>query len=95
MQRENADLSATTDSTHGPPLFPSLYRNTIPVEPDRVWVADVTYVRLAVGFAYLAVILDACSRRVVGYAIARHMTARLTFWRRWRRLWKAVKRRLA
>lgn len=68
----------TTDSTHGLPVFPNLYRNLIPTQPDKVWVADITYVRLAVGFAYLAVILDGCSRRVVGYALAKHMTTRLT-----------------
>jgi putative transposase len=46
--------------------------------PDRLWVADITYVAIAVGFAYVAVILDAWSRRVVGYAISRSIDARLT-----------------
>jgi putative transposase len=64
---------ATTDSNHSLPLFPNLYRNVIPTQPDRVWVADITYIRLAVGFCYLAAILDACSRKVVGYALAKKM----------------------
>jgi putative transposase len=43
-----------------------------------LWVADLTYVAIAVGFVYLAVILDAWSRRVIGYAIGRAIDARLT-----------------
>jgi putative transposase len=68
----------TTDSDHPYPVFPNLYRNVIPVKPDVVWVADITYLELEAGFAYLAVILDACSRKVIGYAIAKRMTAALT-----------------
>ncbi len=69
---------ATTDSNHSLPVYPNLYRNQIPDQPDRVWVADITYIRLQIGFAFLAVILDACSRKVVGYAIARTMSTQLT-----------------
>jgi putative transposase len=58
----------TTDSDHDLPIFPNLYRNVIPARPDLVWVADFTYIRLATGFCFLAAILDACSRKVVGYA---------------------------
>jgi putative transposase len=46
--------------------------------PDRLWVADITYVAIAIGFVYVAVILDAWSRPVVGYAISRSIDARLT-----------------
>ena len=46
--------------------------------PNQLWVADITYVAIAVGFVYIAVILDAWSRRVVGYAISRSIDARLT-----------------
>ena len=42
--------------------------------PDQLWVADITYVAIATGFVYLAVILDAWSRRVVGYALDRIST---------------------
>jgi putative transposase len=63
----------TTDSDHDQPIFPNLYGNIIPHSTDRVWVADITYIRLETGFCYLAVILDACSRKVVGYAISRHI----------------------
>ncbi|MBK6660615.1 MAG: IS3 family transposase [Proteobacteria bacterium] len=54
----------TTDSCHDQPVFPNLYRNIIPSRPNQVWVGDLTTSRLSVGFCYLAVILDACSRKV-------------------------------
>ena len=63
----------TTDSNHDSPIYPNLYRNVIPARPDMVWVADFTYIRITVGFCYLAVILDACSRKVVGYALSRRL----------------------
>jgi putative transposase len=61
----------TTDSKHDSPIFPNLYRNVIPSRPDLVWVADFTYIRIATGFCfcYLAAILDACSRKVVGFKV--------------------------
>ena len=46
--------------------------------PNQLWVADITYVAIAVGFVYAAVILDAWPRRVVGYAISRSIDTRLT-----------------
>jgi putative transposase len=68
----------TTDSDHNLPVFPNLYRNVIPTRPDIVWVGDITYIRIAAGFCYLAAILDACSRKVVGYAISRQIDTQLT-----------------
>ncbi|MDR6523850.1 hypothetical protein J2789_006552 [Variovorax paradoxus] len=53
----------TTDSRHDSPVFPNLYRNVIPSQPNVVWVADFTYIRIATGFCYLAAMLDACSRK--------------------------------
>ena len=69
---------ATTDSDHDQPIFPNRTKDVIVDRPDRLWVADITYVAIAVGFVYVAVILDAWSRRVVGYAISRSIDARLT-----------------
>lgn len=63
----------TTDSQHNSPIFPNLYHNTIPDQPDRVWVADFTYIRVSTGFCFLAAILDACSRKVVGYALSQRL----------------------
>src|ERR1700738_1732619 len=68
---------ATTDSDHNYPIFPDLAKNMMPDSPNQLWVADITYVTIATGFVYLAAILDAWSRRVVGYAISRSIDARL------------------
>lgn len=67
----------TTDSNHPYPIYPNLYRNVIPAKVDVVWVADITYVPIEIGFAYVAIILDACSRKVVGYAISKRVDAKL------------------
>jgi putative transposase len=63
----------TTNSNHDSPIYPNLYCNRIPDLPNKVWVGDLTYIRIAGGFCYLAVILDACSRKVVGYALSRRI----------------------
>jgi putative transposase len=68
----------TTDSDHENPIFPNHARDLIPTAPNQLWVADITYIAVAGKFVYLAVILDAWSRRVVGYAIARQITTQLT-----------------
>src|SRR6266568_408047 len=60
---------ATTDSDHNYPIFPNLAKNMKLDGPNQLWVADITYVTIATGFVYLAAILDAWSRRVIGYAI--------------------------
>ena len=67
----------TTDSDHESPIFPNLAANLVPDGPNQLWVADLSYVAIAVGFVYAAVILDAWSRRVVGYAISRRIDTRL------------------
>jgi putative transposase len=69
---------ATTDSFHNEPIFPNLAADMVPDGPDQLWVSDITFVTITSGFVYLAVILDAWSRRVVGYAISRSIDARLT-----------------
>jgi hypothetical protein len=58
---------ATTDSNHDGPIFPNLAKNIVPTNLNQLWVADITYIVIASGFVYLAAILDAWSRRVVGY----------------------------
>jgi putative transposase len=67
----------TTDSDHDGPIFPNLARDMAPTGPNQLWVADITFIAIATGFVYLAAILDAWSRRVVGYAIGRRIDARL------------------
>ncbi len=68
---------ATTDSNHDNPIFPDHARDIVLTGPNQLWVADITYITIATGFVYLAAILDAWSRRVVGYAISRSIDARL------------------
>ena len=67
----------TTNSDHESPIFPDLARDQKIDGPNQLWVADITYIAIETGFVYLAVILDAWSRRVVGYAISRSIDARL------------------
>ena len=71
-------FTRTTDSDHDGPIFPFIAKGFEVHGPDQLWVADITYVAIAVGFVYLAVVLDAWSRRVVGYALGRRIDARLT-----------------
>ena len=68
----------TTDSDHAGPIFPDLAKDVVPERPNQLWVADLTYVAISGGFVYLAAILDAWSRKIVGYAISRSMDARIT-----------------
>ena len=67
----------TTDSDHDSPVFPNLAHDMTVNGPNQLWVADLTYIAIATGFVYLAAVLDAWSRRVVGYAISRSIDARL------------------
>lgn len=60
----------TTQSDHVEPVAPNrLAQMPTPVRPDQVWVADITYLATGEGWIYLAVILDACSRKVVGWSM--------------------------
>jgi putative transposase len=68
---------ATTDSDHDSPIFPGRARNLVVASPNQLWVADITYIAITGGFVYLAALLDAWPRRVVGYAISRSIDARL------------------
>lgn len=67
----------TSDSRHGFLIVPNLLRGLVPIGPDQIWVADITYVRLREAFAYLAIILDGYSRKVVGWALAPYLDASL------------------
>jgi len=68
----------TTDSRHGLPVYPNVLTDAVLTAPDQAWVADLTYIRLRSTFVYLACILDAFSRRCVGWHLSRDMTTQLT-----------------
>jgi putative transposase len=67
----------TTDSRHNLPVYPNLAGEMKPTAINQLWVADITYVRLRTEFVYLAVVLDAFSRRVIGWALGRTLEAQL------------------
>jgi transposase InsO family protein len=75
--RKPAFVPATTDGRHGWRIYPNLAWRLQPMAVNQLWVADITYVRLAEDFVYLAVVLDAFSRRAIGWAMAAHLRAEL------------------
>ena len=68
----------TTDSNHTRRIYPNLARNLVLTCTDQLWIADITYIRLREEFVFLAVILDAYSRRVIGWALDRTLEDELT-----------------
>ena len=70
-------IPRTTDSAHAYAIMCDLTREAMLTAPDRIWVADITYIRLREDFVYLAVVIDAFSRKVVGWALADHLQASL------------------
>jgi transposase InsO family protein len=68
----------TTDSHHHFPRYPNLIKGMVISQLNQVWLADITYIRIRTGFVYLAAILDACSRRVIGYAVSTRLDTALT-----------------
>jgi transposase InsO family protein len=69
---------STTDSDHGRRVYPNLAAGMEPGGIDQLWVADITYIRLEKEFVYLAVVIDAFSRRVIGWALDRNLEDDLT-----------------
>jgi transposase InsO family protein len=80
----------TTDSRHGHPIAPNrLNRAFCQTRTDQAWAADITYVRTAEGWLYLAVVIDLCSRKIVGWATSESLATELCM----RALEKAVQQR--
>ena len=67
----------TTDSRHNPPVYPNLARRLRLTAVNQLWVSDVTFIRLRNEFVFLAAVMDAYSRRVVGWELARRLDAGL------------------
>jgi transposase InsO family protein len=75
--RKKPFVPATTDWRHDHKIWPNLAPGLQLSRIDQLWVADITYIRLKEEFVYLAVVLDAYSRRVIGWALEPFLTARL------------------
>jgi putative transposase len=71
--RRTPFVPVTTDSKHAWYVVPNLARGMILTGLDQLWVADITYLHLAEEFGYLAIVLDAFSRKVVGWALETHL----------------------
>jgi putative transposase len=67
LEPKASEYPCTTDSRHCLPVFGNRIKGLEASQPNRVWVGDLTYVRTEVGFLYLALLTDKCSRKVVGY----------------------------
>ena len=76
--RVKRKLIATTNSDHHFPVYPNLIGGMTVSRLNQVWMADITYIRIRTGFVFLAAILDAYSRKVIGYAISRRIDTALT-----------------
>jgi len=70
-------FKATTDSSHGLKKYPNLIDDLVPYRIDQLWHADITYIRIATSFVYLAALIDGFSRKVIGYALGRTLSADL------------------
>jgi transposase InsO family protein len=68
---------STTDSNHSLAVYPNLARGLVLSNINQLWVSDITYIRLQREFVYLAVVLDAYSRRCIGWALSRHIDTEL------------------
>jgi putative transposase len=68
----------TTDSRHRFPRYPNLVKGVVVSRLNQVWLSDITYIRIRTGFVYLAAILDAYSRKVIGYTVSTRLDTALT-----------------
>jgi len=75
--RKRKRFAVTTDSNHNLRVYPNLAKDLVLDRTDRLWCADITYIRILTGFVYLAALIDAFSRYIVGYAIGRTLASKL------------------
>ena len=76
--RKKRRFMVTTDSSHSFRIYPNMVKDILLTGINQVWIADITYIRLLYEFVYLAAILDAFSRKVVGWALGRTLSSELT-----------------
>jgi putative transposase len=75
--KKRKKFTRTTNSSHNLRVYPNLIKNLAIKRINQVWCSDITYIGLASGFVYLAAIIDAFSRKIVGYTIGRSLAAEL------------------
>lgn len=78
LRHQRRFIISTTDSSHNYPVYPNLAAEFRPAGLNQLWISDITYIRLYQEFIYLAVILDAFSRRVIGWELSRQIDTELT-----------------
>lgn len=76
-QKRRKSGMKTTNSRHRLPVYPNLVKEISASRPKHIWVGDITYVRLAKGFCYVAALLDIFTRKVVGWSVELHMETSL------------------
>jgi len=76
VRRRNRRVARTTFSTHWLHKHPNLIIGFVPIMPNQLWVSDITYIVLKDGFAYLSLITDAYSRKIVGFYLSRNLAAK-------------------
>ena len=69
--RKRNKFAVTTNSSHNLKVYPNLAKDLVFNRVDQLWCADITYIRILTAFVYLAAIIDAFSRKIVGYALGR------------------------
>jgi putative transposase len=75
--RKKKRFVSTTYSNHNLKVYPNLAKDLVLNSTDKLWCADITYIRILTGFVYLAALIDAFSRKIVGYALGRTLAAEL------------------
>lgn len=75
LVRPRSRKSRTTFSSHWLRKYPNLIKDIVPIRPNQLWVADITYLETQEGFVYLSLITDAYSRKIVGYYVADNLLA--------------------
>lgn len=76
-QKRRKHTVKTTNSRHKLQIYPNLVKDIVANHPKHIWVGDITYVRLAKGFCYVAAILDIFTRKIVGWSVELHMETSL------------------
>ena len=76
--RARKAFKATTDSSHSLRKYPNLVDGLVPYRIDQLWHADITYIRITTSFVYLAALIDGYSRKAIGYALGRTLSADLS-----------------